>query len=567
MSKKIKAIAAAPGIAIGQVRWLKNEKLEAVPRQSNPDHEMVRLNEACKTVRQNIGQILATLQNRPDEAAIFNAHLMMLDDPDLLSLVHSKLGQGAEYAWNSTIQQYADQMDTLQDDYLRTRAGDIRDVGQQVLQILLGMSISDSSTLTIPVILLARDLTPSNTGRMDKNRILGFATQEGSSTSHTAILAKALGIPAVVGAGMALQEIPDDSFIILDGKTGEIIPNPDETTRQRFIQQQNQELTLKASSLSTVQQPATTADGHRVEVFANIGGLDEARNALVNGAEGVGLLRTEFLYMESKTAPEENTQYEIYRSIFEIMGTRTVIIRTLDIGGDKYPPYMDLGKEINPFLGWRAIRVCLDRPDFFIAQLRAILRAAVGHDIRIMFPMISTPNEFRRARGLLEDAKKELLSEEIPHAEKVQVGMMVEIPSAVILADLFAQEVDFFSIGTNDLTQYTFAADRTNSKVTSLAIACHPAIFRQVRHVVAVAHARDIWVGVCGELAGDLEAIPILLGLGVDELSMAPTRIANAKQEIRSWSLVSSEQIARKAIHCESNEEIKQLVDKASRTA
>ena len=285
------------------------------------------------------------------------------------------------------------------------------------------------------------------------------------------------------------------------------------------------------------------------------------------GAEGVGLLRTEFLYMDRTSAPDENTQREAYQAILDVMDTRPVVIRTLDIGGDKYPPYMDLGKEMNPFLGWRAIRVCLEKPNFFKNQLRALLQAGKGHDVRIMFPMIATLDEFRRAKVMLEEAQRELVIAGLPQAEKVEVGMMVEIPSAVVLADAFAREVDFFSIGTNDLTQYTFAADRTNPRVSSLANAFHPAIFRQINRVIEAAHTRGIWVSVCGELAGDPEAVPILLGLGVDELSMAPNAIPIAKQETRRWSMLACQRIAKQALDRGSSEEIRQIVRTATRTA
>jgi phosphoenolpyruvate-protein phosphotransferase len=555
MNKTLRAIAAAPGIAIGQVLWLKNEKLETSPRQSNPDHEMIRLNEACKIVRENINRILASMQNRPEEAAIFNAHLLMLDDPDLIALTQTHLDKSAEYAWNSAIQYYADQMDALQDEYFRARAADIRDVGKQVLQTLLGIRSSDLSSLKVPVILLARDLTPSDTGRMDSTKILGFATQEGSSTSHTAILAKALGLPAVVGAGSTLEEIIDGSSVILNGKSGELIIDPDEATLKKYLDQQNQDLHRRTNSLVNAQQAAVTKDGHRVEVVANIGSLADAEKALANGAEGVGLLRTEFLYMERNTAPDENTQFKIYRSIFDKLETLPVVIRTLDIGGDKYPPYMDLGQETNPFLGWRAIRVCLDRPDFFKTQLRAILRATVGHDIRIMFPMIATLDELRRAKTFLVEAQAES-----GITYNVQIGIMVEIPSVVQIVDLFAPEVDFFSIGTNDLTQYTFAVDRTNPRVASIANACHPSILRQIQRVIQVAHANGKWVGLCGEIAGDPEAIPILLGLGLDELSMSSGSIPAAKEIIRQWSMSSAEKLIPTALNLDSAAEVRKLV-------
>ena len=555
MEHIFRALSAAPGIAIGKTFWFKNEKITTVSKESTPAVEKERIDQALKVVRQNICQILDAMKDRPEEAAIFQAHLMMLDDPDLMELVHSKLDCSAEYAWDSAINFYASQMDAIQDEYLRSRAGDIRDIGQQVLRALLGMRSPDLANLKTPVILLARDLTPSDTGRMNKKMVLGFATQEGSTTSHTAILAKALGLPAVVGGGEALQQIHDNSDVILNGYTGEISLDPDESSQKRFVEQREKELIRRNISLSAAQDPAVTLDGKQVEVVANIGSVDDAHNALSNGAEGVGLLRTEFLYMNRKTAPTEDEQYEIYRAIFEIMGPRPVVIRTLDIGGDKSPGYMDLGQEMNPFLGWRAIRVCLDRPDFFKTQLRAILRAVQEHDIRIMFPMIASLDEFRRAKALLGDARSES-----GIASKVEVGIMVEIPAVVQMVDLFAHEVDFFSIGTNDLTQYTFAVDRTNPKVASIADACHPAILRQIQRVIQVAHANGKWVGLCGELAGDPEAGPVLLGMGLDEFSMAPGSIPAAKEIIRKWKVSAAEVLTAQALNLGSATEVRKLV-------
>lgn len=557
MEQILRAIPAAPGIAIGNVLWLKKEQIDIHPKESDAAVEQKRLEQAQNAVAGNIQRLLLSLQDRPEEAEIFNAHLMLLSDPDLLEMVKTNLKQGAEYAWSQAIDYYADQLESLQDEYLRSRAVDIRDVGKQVLLTLMDRKYSDLCHLENPVVLLAEDLTPSDTGRMDKGKILGMVTQLGSATSHTAILAKAYNIPAVVGAGESLETIQDGYQIILDGNNGEIVLNPEDTTLTKYIELQKQERERHFHSIANAQLPAVTRDGHPVEVVANIGSLSEAKTALENGAAGVGLLRTEFLYMNRATAPDENTQFEIYRSIFETMEDRPVVIRTMDIGGDKSPSYMDLGHEANPFMGWRAIRVCLDKPDFFKDQLRAIVRASIGHDIRIMFPMISQLSELRQAKILLEEAKLET-----GIASPIQVGIMVEIPSVVQMIDLFAPEVDFFSIGTNDLTQYTFAVDRTNPKVACLADALHPAVLRQIHRVIQVAHEYGKWVGVCGELAGNPAAIPVLLGLGLDEFSMSASLIPAAKHTLRNWELSAAKNAAAKSLQFSSSSEVREFVSK-----
>ncbi len=554
--RRVQGIAAAPGIALGEAYWLREDDLHVEKcSHCDPKVEQRRLDEALNEVARTLKHLAKSMQDHPEEAAIFEAHLMMLRDPDLLALVQSQLAWGAEYAWHQAIQHYAAQLESLPDPYFQARAADIRDVGKQVLRALLGVSGPDLRDLEEPVIVLARDLTPSDTGRMDKSKVLGFATIEGSATAHTAILAKALGIPAVVGVGEALESIPSGVFLALDGNLGVILVGPDEATLKELEQKRVRAAALQQVALASAHEPAVTIDGHRVEVVANVGSLDEAQQALAQGAEGIGLLRTEFLYLDRRTPPTEEEQFVIYHAIFELMAQRPVVIRTLDVGGDKAPSYMDLGNEANPFLGWRAIRVCLDLPDLFMPQLSAILRAAKGHDVRIMFPMIATLEEFRRAREMLEEVRKRVDGD-----VQVQVGIMVEIPSVVQMVDLFAREVDFFSIGTNDLTQYTFAADRTNPKVAGLADACHPAVLRQIAHVIDEGHKQGIWVGVCGELAGDPDAIPILLGLGLDEFSMSPASIPRAKAIIRQWSLSDARALATAALAQESSQAVRVLV-------
>jgi phosphoenolpyruvate-protein phosphotransferase len=398
---------------------------------------------------------------------------------------------------------------------------------------------------------------------LDKSKALGFCTLEGGPTSHTVILAKALGIPAVVGVGNELLKVLQGAPVIVDGDRGEVIVDPDDLSIRVYHSRQQKAIEESKTEREAAKLPAITKDQHQVKVVANIGGVEDATTALSYGAEGIGLLRTEFLYLDRESAPNEDEQYSAYKAIFDAMESRPIVVRTLDVGGDKPLPYLELGHEANPFLGWRAIRVCLDKPEFFKIQLRALLRAGVDHDLRIMFPMIATIQELRRAKELLDEAREEVIVGGYSVAESVQVGIMVEIPSVVMLADKFAKEIDFFSIGTNDLTQYTMAADRVNQKVTYLADACHPAVLEQINRVIDAAHERGIWVGLCGELAGDPDAIPILLGLELDEFSMDPFSIPRAKQIIRKWSLSDARQLTEQVLELDSAKSVREKVRNA----
>jgi phosphoenolpyruvate-protein phosphotransferase len=571
ITSKIKGIPAAPGIALGKTLWLRTTDLR-VEKQNidSPEDELRRLQIACEKTKRSIQQIQIQMKGRINstESALFDAHIMILEDPDLFSLVTEKIIKekvNAEYAWNEAIEHYTHQMETLENEYFRARALDIQDVGHQVLRNLLGIR-PESVRMSGPVVLLARDLTPTDAVELDRTKVLGFCTMEGSSTSHTAIFAKALNLPAVVGIGESLQNVKDGTFVIMDGSNGELIPSPSDSSKKIYLARLKKDSGLKAKHLKNAHALAITLDGLHVNVVANVGSLEEANMANEMGAEGIGLLRTEFLFMGRKTAPSEEEQFISYLSILEKMEDRPVIARTLDIGGDKYPSYMDLGKEANPFLGWRAIRVCLDRPDFFKVQLRALLRAGAGHNLNIMFPMIATLGEFRHAKAMVVKAGKELAKEGIPYKRDTKIGIMVEIPSVAIMADQFAREVDFFSIGTNDLTQFVFAVDRTNQKVAHIADACHPAIFRQIKHMIDAAHANNIWVGVCGELASDLDAVPILLGLGLDEFSMTPASIPSAKDILCSWVEAKAKSLALEVLNLESTQAIRCVVHKYKKT-
>jgi phosphotransferase system enzyme I (PtsI) len=566
--QKINGIPASPGIASGPAYVFQETELKIDKKTvSDTSAELTRFEEATQIAQDQLKTIRAKAESETsaEEAAIFDAHAMFLEDPTLIDAVRQAIEKGAmnaEFAINEAVEAHAQTLENMDDEYFRARAGDIRDVGRRVVYILLGIDELDLSKLNQPSIIVARDLTPSDTVRLDKNLVLGFCTAEGGPTSHTAILAKALDLPAVVGAGSDVLEVHPGCLILVDGQRGEIITDPDQALQKEYAKRKREHETRSNEELDNALDAAVTLDGHEIEVVANVGNLQDTQMALERGAEGIGLLRTEFLYLDRATAPDEEEQLAAYDQILDLMGQRPVVVRTLDVGGDKELPYLDLGQEANPFLGWRAIRMCLDQPEFFKIQLRALLRASPGHDLRIMFPMIATLEEVRRAKTLLDEARSEVLASGHLVAEKIEQGSMVEIPSVAVLADMFAREVDFFSIGTNDLTQYTMAAERTNEKVAHLGDACHPSVLRQIHSIVRAAHSEGIWVGLCGELAGDPEAIPILLGLGLDEFSMAPASIPRAKTILRRWSKIEAAKLAEEVLDYDSAEDVRERVRK-----
>ncbi|MCS7178534.1 MAG: phosphoenolpyruvate--protein phosphotransferase [Anaerolineae bacterium] len=563
--RTICGIPASPGIAIGPVFQYQRSQLSIEPRRvEDPDAEWHRLQVAIEKAREQLLAICASVKESGQEyTAIFQAQALMLEDPELLTAVRMAIGEqrlNAEAALAKVAEQYAEMLATLEDEYLRARAADVRDVKDRVLRILLGVEDAPARALHIPSVIVARDLTPSDTALLDKSLVLGFCTVEGGPTSHTAILARGLGLPAVVGAGPQVLDVPNGTTVILDGTQGMLLTEPDRETLEAYRSRQSAYAAFLCTAKEAAHLPAITRDGHRVEVVANIGNVEGARTALEAGAEGVGLLRTEFLYLERDHLPDEEEQYQAYRAIVEVFGDRPVILRTLDIGGDKDLPYLSLPRELNPFLGLRAVRLCLAYPDLFRPQLRAALRAAVAGNLKIMFPMIATVGEVRLAKAILEECRAELQAEGKPVPDRVDVGIMVEIPAAAVMADHLAAEVDFFSIGTNDLSQYTMAADRTNASVAHLASAFHPAVLRLVRDVIYAAHAQGKWVGLCGELAGEPLAIPILLGLGLDEFSMNPSAIPVAKHIIRSLTWEETREIARVALELESADAVQEWV-------
>ncbi len=567
MVEELKGIPAAPGFAKGPAFQWDQPALEIpdyVPVEKKIEVERlskarqlaaVQLEELADDTARHLGEA---------EAALFEAQAMFAQDTALIKRAEDTIltGVNAERAWQEACEFFAAQLESLPDETFQARSADVRDVAKRVIGNLLGVEFGIQ--IDHPVVLVAADLAPSQTVRLDRAKVLAFCTAEGGPTSHTAILAKALGIPAVVGLGKNLFAIPDETMLLVDGSSGTLLANPAPDLLAEFEQRIQFDHEQRQQEISLSAEPALTMDGERVEVVANVGNVEDARLGLENGAEGIGLLRTEFLFLNRNQAPDEQTQYRAYRTILNLMAKRPVVVRTLDIGGDKEVPYYNFGRDANPFLGYRAIRISLDRPEEFKVQLRALLRAGAGHDLRVMFPMISTLDEVRQAKALFNEAVGALIANKEEFALGVQVGIMVEIPSVSLLAERFAREVDFFSVGTNDLTQYTLAAERGNPRLSHLNDACHPAVLYQIHQVVQAAHGHGKWVGVCGELAGDPQAIPLLLGLGVDELSISPALIPHAKHVIRKWDSREAKKLAVRALNLESAAEVRLAVNQSA---
>lgn len=554
-------IPAAPGIAIGPVFQHRPTLPPVVARAvSDTAGEWQRLQTAIAAAAAELSELetTAAAQVGRAEAAIFSAHRLFLQDPTLQEDARRRLEQqqiNAEAAWEQAITALADSYRHLEDAYMQARAVDVLDAGQRTLRQLMGLKMMPLA-LPQPAVLVARDLTPSDTAQLDPRQVLGICTELGGATSHSAILARALGIPAVAGLGTRLQSLADGQIMGLDGSQGRVWPQPDAEMVAHLTQQRQAWLAGQQQARAAGQQPAITQDGRRIEIAANIGGPHDVAVAREYGAEGVGLFRTEFLFLDRETAPDEAEQFAVYQAVAQAMGDCPVIVRTLDVGGDKPLPYLDLGVEENPFLGWRGIRFCLDRPQVFKPQLRAILRASAGRQLKLMFPMIGTVAEVRAAKALLAEAQAELRAAGEPFAEAMEVGVMIEVPAAVATADQLAREVDFFSIGTNDLTQYTMAADRGNAKVAHLAQALQPAVLRLIEQTVRAGHDAGIWVGMCGELAGNPQAAPLLVGLGLDELSMSAPAIPAVKAAIRRLTLAQARQIAAAALQLDTAEAV-----------
>ncbi|UZH07366.1 phosphoenolpyruvate--protein phosphotransferase [Heyndrickxia coagulans] len=568
MSTILKGIAASNGIAIAKAYRLVEPDLSFEKRSvQNVSDEMKRFNAAVSESKSELQAIREHAMKAlgADKAAIFDAHLLVLEDPELLMPVQDKIRDdqvNAEYALKEVADMFVTMFEQMDNEYMRERAADIRDVTKRILAHLLKVEIPNPSMISEEVIVIAEDLTPSDTAQLNRQYVKGFATNVGGRTSHSAIMARSLEIPAVVGTKTAIQDIQNGDLVIVDGNSGDVYVNPTPEIVDEYKQKQEQFERQKAEWAKLVNEKSVSKDGHTVELVANIGTPNDLDGVIRNGGEGVGLYRTEFLYMGRDELPSEEVQFEAYKAVLEGLKGKPVVVRTLDIGGDKKLPYLPLPEEMNPFLGFRAIRLCLDRQDIFRTQLRALLRASAYGNLKIMFPMISNLDEFRKAKAILLEEKEKLIQEGVQVADHIEVGIMVEIPSTAVMADLFAKEVDFFSVGTNDLIQYTMAADRMNEHISYLYQPYNPAILRLVKRVIDAAHKEGKWAGMCGEMAGDEIAIPILLGLGLDEFSMSASSILRARSQIRNLNKVDMEKLAEDVLNFTTNEEVKEHVKK-----
>lgn len=551
-------VAASPGIGVGKVFQLREKEIEVDPNPSGPpEKERVILNRAIGSSIRELEALVARLHGEadPSKAAIFAAHQELLEDPDLLDLAESSIAKGlsAAAAWKKAYQLHAERLANLRNELLAARANDLRDVGRRVLSKLVE-SVEAQREIPEGSILIAEDLTPSDTANLDRKRVLGFCTTAGGATSHVAILARSLGLPAIAGIETRALDIPEGTRVILFGGKGQLKVDPSDDLVGAVQETQKKREERRKKHLERASETAETTDGHRVEVAVNVGGVSEAEDALKLGAEGVGLLRSEFLFLERSFAPTEEEQFETYSAVAKAMGKdKPVIIRTLDVGGDKPLPYLPIPLEENPFLGQRGIRVLLNRPEIFRPQVRAILRASEFGKMHIMFPMITTVSEFRLAKQVVREEEKKLGIEPIP------VGLMIEVPAAALCAEILAKEADFFSVGTNDLTQYTLAMDRGHPQLAAKIDGLSPAVLRLIKRTVEAAHANDCWVGVCGGIAGEPQAIPILVGLGVDELSVGLPLIPAVKARIREYSLEDCQKLAAQALDMEDASDVRAL--------
>lgn len=533
-----RGIAASRGYAIGQVVIKDNcEICITVNSDINVCEEKVRLKNAIEASRKQLEQLKnkISLELGEAEADVFESHIMLLDDPEFTGAASNVIdseSRSAEFAINEVVNMYVGIFSTLEDEYMRERAADVRDVGERILRNLTGYTGYNLAHLPDNAIVVAHDLTPSDTAQLDRQKVAAFLTDIGGRTSHSAIMARTLEIPAVVGLVDITSHVNNGDTVIVDGTEGIVIINPDEDTITLY-EKKKQELEIEKSNLKRLINTKTvTKRGKEIIVAANIGSLNDIDNVIKNGGDGIGLFRTEFLYMDRDELPSEEEQFVSYKTVVEKMAGKPVVIRTLDIGGDKKLPYLNLPEEINPFLGYRAIRLCLDRVDIFKVQLRALLRASAFGNLQILFPMISSLREFLEAKKLLGSCMEELRREGKAFDENIKTGIMVEIPSAAIMADEFAKYVDFFSIGTNDLIQCTLAADRMNENIAYLYDPMHPAVLRLIKMTIDAAHKEGKWCGMCGEMAGDEEAIPTLLEYGLDEFSMSASSMLRAKEII-----------------------------------
>ncbi len=563
----LKGIPAAPGIVIGKVLLLDREQY-VIPRRSIREEqiqtEIKHFKDALIQTKQEIIDIKKRISEElgSEHGQIFSAHLLVIEDSMLIEEVIAKIKKeklSAEYVFQDVLKKYIKVFSEMDDEYLRERISDINDIGKRILKNLIGAREDALATLKEKAIIISYDLSPSDTATMHKKNVIGFATDIGSRTSHTAIMAKSLEIPAVVGLETITKEVKNGDNIIVDGTHGLVIINPVPTTLRLYEATRKKMVAFEKHLLETKELPAETRDGRKIELMSNIELPEEVSSVLAHGAEGIGLYRTEYFYMNRKDLPSEEEQFKAYSAVAKKMKPYTVIFRTLDLGGDKFLSQLDIPQEMNPFMGWRAIRFCLARPDIFKTQLRAILRASSFGKLKMMYPMISGLEELRQANALLEESKKELRKEGVSFDDNMEVGAMIEVPSAALTADILARESDFFSIGTNDLIQYSLAVDRVNEKIAYLYEPAHPAVMLLIKNIIEAGHKAGIWVGMCGEMAGDIYMTLILLGLGLDEFSTSPVAVPEIKRIIRSVTMDQAREIAQQAITLSTGKEVERF--------
>lgn len=568
--KVLKGIAASDGVAIAKAYMLVDPDLSFEKTTvSDTDAEVARLHDAFDASKAELKVIKdkAVENLGEEEAEVFEAHITILSDPEMLGQIEGKIKDdkvNAEEALKEVTDTFISMFEAMTDNaYMQERAGDIRDVTKRVLSHLLGVTLPSPALIDSEVIVVAHDLTPSDTAQLDRKYVKGFITDIGGRTSHSAIMSRTLEIPAVVGSESATTDIKEGDTVVLDGINGDALVAPTDAEVADYQQKAKDFVAQKAEWAKLKNEGTVSKDGKHFELASNIGTPDDMDGVLDAGSEAIGLFRSEFLYMNSSELPDEDTQFEAYKKVVEGMNGKPVIVRTMDIGGDKELPYLPLPDEMNPFLGYRAIRISLDRDDIFRTQLRALLRASHYGQLRIMFPMIATLDEFRKAKAIFEEEKAKLVAAGTPVADDIKLGIMIEIPAAAILADQFAKEVDFFSIGTNDLIQYSFAADRGNEQVSYLYQPYNPSLLRLIKHVIDAAHANGRFTGMCGEVAGDQIAVPLLMGLGLDEFSMSSTSVLKTRSLMKKLDTKEMAKLADKALNeCVTNEEVKELVEK-----
>lgn len=562
----LKGVGASSGIGIGTIVCIREESLDysKVVFQGEAE-EKARLKEAVDTFCKVTQEMAEDIRQRvgEKESEILSGQIMMLSDPFMTGQMEEMIASGscAEAALDSVCQMYIEMFSNVDDELMRQRATDIRDIRTRMLRLLLGVSSVDIESVPAGTVLAAKDLTPSMTVGLKKENISAILTEIGGKTSHSAILARALEIPAVLGIPQVLDQVSDGQQAIVDGESGEVILSPDEDTLKRYTAQWKEQQEQKAMLSVYRDRKTQDADGRNYELYSNIGSVAEAQIALENGAEGIGLFRTEFLFMDRTAMPTEQEQYEAYKAVSDIMQGKEVIIRTLDVGGDKEISYLKMESEQNPFLGWRAIRYCLEESDLFKVQLRALLRAGAEHkNIKIMLPLVTGVQEIRAAKQLLEECKQELAAQGIAYDDNIQVGIMIETPAAALIADLLAKEAAFFSIGTNDLTQYTLAVDRGNAKVENLYTTLHPAVLRSIRSIIRAAKEAKIPVGMCGEAAADPALIPLLLEFGLDEMSVSASSILKTRKIVSQWSQKETAEVEQKAMQLDEPQAVEEYL-------